>query len=68
MSAKKQHFCRDCMSMILPDRNDQPCHQPCPCFPLELSCLAIPPQNPLKQQKNTKTQWNTPGLGSLKDG
>ena len=54
--------------MILPDRNDQPCHQPCPCFPLELSCLAIPPQNPLKQQKNTKTQWNTPGLGSLKDG
>ena len=56
--------------MTLPDRNDQPCHQPCPCCHLELSNVVytIPAKNPLKQRKNTKTQWNSSGLGSLKDG
>ena len=45
------------------------CHQPCPCCCLELSCLCNSAQiNPLKQWKNTKTQWNTSGLGSLKNG
>lgn len=45
------------------------CHQPCPCCRLELSCLCNSAQiNPLKQWKNTKTQWSTSGLGSLRDG
>lgn len=45
------------------------CHQPCPCCCLELSCLCNSAQiNPLKQWKNTKTQWNTSGLGSFRDG